>query len=179
MRGTTPVGQWLRGGALSVRRVQRGTITITAATSNTATISAVDTLNTELVFLGQDYSNTSTNPAIGQARIALTNGTTVTATLNTTPGAQSVTVSFEVIEYQPGAVKSIQRGTVTGAAAATLSTAVDVTKSRLTSLGWTTTDTALDLSINAKLVLTNGTTVTQSGGVVTNITSGFQVVEFY
>lgn len=161
-----------------IKSVQRGTILITGATSNTATITSVDTANAELVFLGCDYSNSSTNPAITMARVELTNATTVTAYVNTSPGAQEVRVSYEVIEYFPGVLKSAQRGTITGASTATI-TSVDTAKSKLSFLGWTTSNTTSDMVNNPKMVLTNATTVTQSGGVVTNITGGWQVLEFY
>lgn len=161
-----------------VKQIQRGVISITGATSNTATITSVDVSNSVIAFLGQAYSNVSTDPSIGQARVALTNATTVTATIVTTPGAQIVTVSYEVIEYWPGVIKSVQRGTIAGAATATITT-VNTLKSCLTQLGWTTTDVTQDLKINPKLVLTNATTVTQSGGVITNVTGGFQVVELF
>lgn len=177
LRGTTPVSQWLGASGLKIRSVQRGTISITEATSATATIAAVNTANTELIHVGQDYSTSSTDPRVAMARLELTNATTVTATVNTSPGAQVTVVSYEVIEYETGVIKRVQRGTITGAATATI-TAVDTTKSKLSMLGWTTTNTASDMVNNPKMVLTDATTVTQSGGVVTNITGAYQVIEF-
>lgn len=87
----------LIGGA--IKSVQRGTITVAGgSTSNTATVTAVDTSKSELRMLGFSGSSTSSGGAEEWAvRIALTNGTTVTATR--AANTQSVTVSFELTEF--------------------------------------------------------------------------------
>lgn len=76
----------------SVKSIQRGTVTITASTSGTATITSVDTSKSELRLLG--VSSGSAGGA--DTRIALTNATTITAT-----NASSVTAvaSWELTEF--------------------------------------------------------------------------------
>jgi hypothetical protein len=175
MRGSLPVSQWLTGGSARIRSIQRGTIAIAAgATSNTATISAVDEANTRLVFLGVN----STGEGVARevcCRVALTNATTVTATVNTT-GANNRTVSYEVIEYFPGAIRSVQRGSATGATA-TIS-AVNTNKATLDFLGSTTNSGGADASESvASAVLTNATTVTVTASGTFAV--GYQVVEWF
>ena len=69
-----------------IKSIQRGTISVTAGSSATATITAVNTAKTELRYLGAE---------VNAARIALTNSTTVTAT---NAGVATVVVGFEVTE---------------------------------------------------------------------------------
>ena len=79
-----------------IKSIQRGTISISGATSNTATISSVDTTKSVLRHLGQSTSSSSyTDRAL--ARIYLTNGTTITADRGSS--TNSTTVSYEVVEY--------------------------------------------------------------------------------
>lgn len=77
------------------RSVQYGSVVLNGTTSNTATITSVDTSKSELGFLGfeSDTNDIKTSP-----RITLTNATTVTATRNA--GAGSITsVHFVVTEF--------------------------------------------------------------------------------
>ena len=84
----------LAGGG--IKSVQRGTITLPGVSSNTATITSVDTNKSMLNFLGVTESTSlTTNNAL--VRIALTNATTVTATRSTSTGTSIV--SYEVIEF--------------------------------------------------------------------------------
>ena len=80
----------------AIKSIQRGTIAITSASSNTATITSVDTAKTELRLLGYSVNNTGTQQHV--PRITLTNATTVTATRDTSAG-DTTTVSFELTEY--------------------------------------------------------------------------------
>lgn len=182
-RGVTPVSQWLRGGSARIKSIQRGTIAIAGgATSNTATITSVDTANTRLVFLGILDASGDTTPDIVACRIALTNATTVTATVNTV-GAGNRTVSYEVVEYFPGAIKTIQRGTfaTTGSTTGTATiSSVDTTRTTLDYLGFSTTfsgGTVVGQALG-ELVLTNATTVTFNGLGNQNRTVSYQVVEW-
>lgn len=83
-----------------VKSTQSGTITLASGvTSNTATITSVNTAKTELLFLGFDCTCTPL-AADGSEYpyIVLTNATTVTANrvnLNTS----SVIVSWRIVEY--------------------------------------------------------------------------------
>lgn len=82
---------------MRIRRVIRGTITLSSVTANTATISPalVDLNKTELRNLG--FTTNSTNLNEAAVRLALTNTTTITATKNSSSG-ESV-VSYELTEY--------------------------------------------------------------------------------
>jgi hypothetical protein len=78
-----------------IKSVQRGTITV--LTTATATVSAVNTAKSVLHYLGITgiYVSASWDgPA--NARIALTNSTTITAT---GLGYTNVDVSYELVEY--------------------------------------------------------------------------------
>jgi hypothetical protein len=191
--------KYLTGSALSsrvaqfgirsmVRSVQRGTIAFTSAdTTKTATITTVDTANTLLTFVGNktDYAGGGTgnyNPAF--CRLALTNATTITSDRQSS--TDTATVSYEVIEFWPGVLKQVQRGSINSPAGnATVSTTVSASalaKSSLTYLGITcTTGTNPAQTLN-NLALTNTTTVTQnrgdSGGSSATVVN-YQLAEFY
>lgn len=79
-----------------IKSIQRGTVSITQpATSNTATITAVDTSKALLSFLG--INSDGTNFGYG-ARIVLTNATTITMTKSGNDTNSNV-ISYEVVEY--------------------------------------------------------------------------------
>lgn len=161
--------------------VQRGTITITGAATGTATITAVDTANSRIRFLGQTASLNAVDGTKYFARLALTNATTVTATVNASPGADSCTVGFEVTEYAPGVLRSVQRGTISctgGSATATIS-AVNTSKSELSFLGFSDTDTSNNNGVVPRLAFTNATTVTASNVVAAQATVAYEVAEFF
>lgn len=183
VRGAQPVSTWLRGGGTGIARIQRGTISIAAgATSNTATLTnAVDTTRTRLVYVGMVGANDATVDAAA-CRLALTDSVTVTASVNSVSGAGSRVVGYEVVEYAPGVIRAIRRGTitVTGSTAGTDTiTAVNVDKSTLDYLGFTTdgASTAPATAI-VRVDLTNATTVTANGLGSVNRTVGYQVIEW-
>lgn len=173
-------GAILGGGGGGIKSIQRGTVTLTGVGSNTATITAVDPTNSILRWLGASHSTGTTTD--GLARIDLTNATTVTATRQGTGG--NLVVSFEVIEYYPGVIKSVQRGTITLATVtsntATI-TSVDTTKATLEMLGWNTNDTANNpTNWDVRIVLTNATTITGTMGTASaTVGLGYQVVEWF
>lgn len=166
-----------------IRSVQRGTITIAgASTSNTATITAVNVNNAVINFLGATVAGTE-NADHAHARVTLTDSTTVTATKGAgSGGADDVVVSYEVIEYVSGVIRSIQRGTITtaaGTATATI-TAVNTAKSAVNYMGFTTTSTTNPdpHTYLPRLDLTNSTTVTATA-TATDAIVGYQVVEWW
>ncbi len=169
------VAQWTQPGG--VKLVQRGVIAITGATSNTATITAVVLNNSRLRLVGFNCSETST---VAQAlvRLTFTNSTTITASVVTDPAPDTTSISYEVTEYWPGVIKSVQRGTIATNGTATI-TPVNILKSEVDWLG--TTDGAAEISFrrSAYLTLTNATTVTAFPGISNAQTTGYQVVEFY
>lgn len=168
-----------------IRSVQRGEITISNVdTSNTATITAVSMANSQLRYLGQTGASAGTTPDEIACLLSFTNETTITASVNTTSPGNRI-VSFEVIEYWPGIIKTIQRGTVTHTAAqtgTTTITSVNANKTFLDYLGFTTDyvgGTSIGFGL-AGVVLTNATTVTGTGALGSiNRVIGFQAVEFY
>lgn len=169
------VAQWTQPGF--VKSIQRGTIAIApAASSNTATITAVDLANARLRFLGFSITAASTNDKMC-LKIVFTNATTITATVNTATDI-TVTASFEVTEYWPGVIKSVQRGTVAGNATATITT-VNTAKTEVDCLGSSGSDANTNITSVARLTLTNSTTVTPTsvGGAADTVS--YQVVEWF
>lgn len=164
-----------------VKSIQRGTIAITGATTGTLTITAVNTSNARIRFLGCSANLNVVDGTKYFARIDLTNSTTITATVNASPGANTLTVGVEVTEYWPGVIKSIQRGTVTvtGAANTATITTVNTAKTEFDYLGFSDTDTSNNNGVIPYAVLTNATTVTATNVVAVAATIGFQAVEFY
>ena len=177
------VGQWFQRSL--IKSIQRGTISIAnGATSNTATVTAVVLANSRLVNLGNDAGSDTTADTVC-VRIALTNSTTITATVNTVSAAVARVVSYELIEYWPGVMKSVQRGTLTTAAAASGTaaiTSVTTTKATLDFLGMTTTYAVTDgvlTQVQFRIELTNATTITGNGTTAITRTAGYQVIEWY
>lgn len=169
------------GGGSFIKAVQRSTVVIAnAAATNTATITAVVTANTLLHFVGQMVSTGTVNKD-GYARIDLTNTTTITATRIGTTGP--LTVSFEAVEYNPGPITLVQRGTIATASVtsntATI-TSVTTATAQVDYLGNSNNDTGGDPGNAAtRLTLTNATTITAStfASAVTQTTS-YQVTDW-
>ena len=168
---------------LWIRTIQRGTITLSGGVaSNTATLATPVVLaNSRLIHLGHSSDDASAEGRRAYTRLAFTDTTTITASRENTTG--TVIVSFEVVEYQPNIIKTVQRGTIalTGlsTAAATI-TAVSVANTSLDSLGQTTNNTTgSNNELETRLDLTNTTTVTGTRGTNTaNVTIGYQAVEW-
>lgn len=163
--------------------IQRGTITIAAAsTSNTATIGAVIPDNSQLLFLGSSSSEDgATSMSSVACRLVLTNATTITASRLSSTG--EVIVSYEIVEYLPGVIRSVQRGTVTATAAvsgtATITAVANINRCTTTVLGWDYNHAQIYTASQGRVDLTNTTTVTlnrvSNNG---NLTAGFQVIEW-
>ena len=81
-----------------IKSIQRGTITISGATSATATITAVNTSKSELRFLGARTKDDTVN-AWGTSTIELTNSTTITARWDSAAFANTNNVSWELTEF--------------------------------------------------------------------------------
>jgi hypothetical protein len=178
----TLIGARRRG--TSIKLIQRGTIAIAAAgTTGTATITAVRPEHSVLKYLGYSNSGDAATILEDNCRLTFTNSTTITATHNT--AGNDIVASFEVVEYWPGVIRSIQRGTITivnAAATATATiTAVVMLRSSLDDLGYTfTTATTSGIDSRARFVLTNETTLTATRiGLDQGVVLSFQVVENY
>lgn len=87
-------------GGILTSAVQRGTIALSAATSNTATITSVTAANTLLNWLNNSTSSTILDPTLIWYKETLTNGTTITMTSNS---SATGTGAYEVIEFNPPA----------------------------------------------------------------------------
>lgn len=173
-------------GAVSIiASIQRGTVTLArgGAATATATITAVNPQACILHRLGQTTEDPTTPTRASSpttfARIDLTNATTVTATTDAAVLSDQV-ISFEVIEFLPGIIKSVQQGTIALSALSNTATitAVNPAKSMLMFEGEHGSG-GFDTR-HAKIVLTNATTVTANylaTGETTTV--GFSVVEFY
>ncbi len=177
------VGLW--GVSSLIKSVQRGTISTTAA-SATATIAAVDVANTILVYNGMTQTQVNNNWSVGQGKVVLTDATTVTGSIYTNIG--TAVWSYEVIEFLPGIVKSVQAGTITlyGTAPYTATiTAVNTSKTACMFLGYTMASELTPATDRAtRIELTASTTVTATyieappDPQTINIAS-YRVVEFY
>lgn len=80
----------------AIKSIQRGTIAISSAASNTATITSVDTAKSELRALGYTVSSAGDQQYV--PRITLTNATTITAN-RIASDSITTTVSWEITEY--------------------------------------------------------------------------------
>ena len=166
-----------------IKSVQAGTIVISGAASATATITAVVPANAIVLYLGASHtSGAETGGHRTMVRVALTNATTVTGTVGA--ASSNTVLSYVVVEFWPGVIKSIQAGTIslattTVSATATI-TAVTTAKSALFPVGWSNNlDPFLAESI-CRVALTNATTVTATKvGITGTDVAGYQVVEFF
>lgn len=166
-----------------IKSIQSGTVTIGASSaSGTATITSVTTANAILLWNGETTSNASTSLYSGvSATIALTNATTVTATRGNLI-ADTVTVSFTVIEFASG-VNSIQSGSITIAAGGTSNTATISAVGANAFVLWLGASNVggglLYSNIGTSVVLTNSTTVTANcqTGLASNTIVGYMVVD--
>lgn len=163
----------------AIRSIQRGTIALAApALTNTATITSVDVNNSRLMYLGT-ITNADGPDGEAFARVALTNATTITATRGMVDTGDA-TVSYELIEYWPMVMRTVQRGTIAVTGTGTI-TAVTTAKSTLDNLGISSTSITTDpRDTQTYAVLTNATTVTATRTAAADtVTLGYQVIEWW
>jgi hypothetical protein len=82
---------------VGVKSIQAGTIAVSGVTSNTATISTVNTAKAFVIFNGFSTSTTGGDMGRAMVRVSLTNATTVTAEKSNSIGDS--TVSYTVVEF--------------------------------------------------------------------------------
>jgi len=171
-----------------IKSIQSGTTTIAInTTTNTSTVTAVVVANSVLLNLGSTHSNAAeTNAGRWNLRISLTNTTTITATNYASGPASTPIVSWMLVEFLPGVIKTRQEGTIaltTVASATATVTAVTVQKSALFPIGWSGgADPAVGEGATARLAVTNATTITATKigtSAVIPMTVGYQLVEFF
>lgn len=154
-----------------VASIQYGSITVNApGTTGTATITSIDTARSVVAALGHSTdSPESSLGGEGSASVTLTNATTVTATKGG-GGTYGITISFMVIEFAVGQVKSIQNVEILGndsVATNTLTiTSVSTTKTLVinrTGGSWTPSPGSGNSipAIFHRFILTNSTTLTK------------------
>lgn len=186
--GSGMVSLW--GAQSLILSVQRGLITIAnTATSGTATITAVDPNNAIVLYGGLNGNPPTTDSQSTMwAIVTLTNSTTVTA--SRVGSTNSLYMPYQVIEFAPGVLRSLQSGTVTllnvSSNTATIS-AVNPAKAFVVFRGWTTTSgsdaTSWDTRYQMpKHDLTSATVVTATThvtNIAVTLTLAHTVVEFF
>lgn len=147
----------------AVDSVQSGTITMTGATSNTATITEVDTTRTAILYLGETTTSTPQGYGRNRSTVVLTDSTTVTATRLT--GTDNSTVGYNVVQFASGITKSVQQATTTIALSQSTGTAtissVNTGSTMMTYCGWRMTNAGTASELSCPMAqLTNATTIT-------------------
>ena len=173
----------LWGQSSLIESVQYGSFTISNGNlTATATITEVDTTRSTLDFLGSSSTDTTGSPGRGLPSIILTNGTTITGTRTLTTG--DAVVAFCVVQYRPGVLKSVQRGTlffnVSPTTTATV-TEVNTAKTQVVDTGVRADTNGFQNALHAnRLTLTNGTTITGTLAYATPSSYfGYEAREFY
>lgn len=162
--------------------VQHFSVTIgTGKTTGTVTINAVGA-NALIIYDGFNPTTTN-NPAIGFARITLTNSTTITATRNTSDATNTISITGCIIDATSNLITSIQFGTVSIANTASSGTAsisaVTNTNAATQLLGWSSDNTTYSGVNEQPVISLSGTTVTATRtGTGGNLTVGFCIIEF-
>lgn len=169
-----------------VASIQTGTISMTTLeTSQTATINAVDTGRSVVIYNGCISNAGNDNIDATVQRLTLTNPTTVTGARHIAAAATAA-VAFTVVEFQPSIVTRLQQfaQTLTSATASdtlAISPNVDPERSLLFFGGFSTSNNPYDDGFY-KAALTNGSTVTLSrdpaGNATGTRTINGTVVEF-
>jgi hypothetical protein len=168
-----------------ITSIQTVSITIgNGSTSNTATISSVNTSNTVVVWGGFKTDDSGFFAQAVWPRIELTDATTVTASRNIS-STSTVTVYATIVEFDSSMISSVQAGTVTLSSAQTSNTAtisaVTTSRSVVFYLGAINAINGLTpAAILFTVALTNSTTVTVARNTTGSsaMTAGFIVVEF-
>lgn len=175
------VSQW--GASSLVTSGQQGSITIPlsgSANSNTSTISSVDLTRSIILWGGVLPSAYNRNDLDG-IRVALTNATTVTATRSGVSAGVSYT-TYSVMEFQPGVIRSVQRGTSTMSSTTIHNTitVVNLAKTFFTFLGISDSDVSSTTQwLNAYMYFVNSTDLAVQVYTASSQVVGWQVVEFY
>lgn len=179
------VSQWLQGS--QINSIQRGRLSITAGSaSNTASITAVATAYSIVNLIGWSSSGNTGGIEASIGRLTLTNATTVTAN-RLSDAAGLVTLSYEVIEFNPTVIRSVQSGFIamavaTVTASATI-TAVVAAKSQAFCAGVevTTDGNGGSDETFCEIQLTNATTVdaTRQAAAANAVKVGYCVLEWF
>lgn len=166
------------------KSAQTGTITVSAVTSNTATITSVNTSYSFTVNGGcTNTINGAYNGDRHSGRVVLTNATTVTA--DKFSATDAIICRYTVIEYWPHLIKSIQSGniaiTVTTNTATITSVNTAATALYHSGCIYSGASTSSEGAVFGRMSLTNATTVTADRGFNdgTTLTCGYVAVESF
>lgn len=167
-----------------VASVQMGTIAITAGTSNTATITSVNTSNSAVALLGFTAANTTFDFELNNPVLVLTNSTTVTASVARL--TTNCTAGYIVVEFQGAALNQATQPfskvwTNSSISTTQTITSVNVNNSMLFYAGCHNGDTVADGEDQQRAIITNATTVTITSGIAdsdANLKYNGTVVEF-
>lgn len=182
--GGAMVARW--GASSLVKSVQHVTIALSTNNSATSTIASVVAANTIVSFNRVYCNNTGSNNApSAQIEVELTDATTLTANRVASSGVNAgVTVS--VIEFHPGVLRSVQRGSIALSASVSTNTAtvtsVDTNKAWLINRGTYVNVAAADAYILGRFLLSNATTITferWTNDGLTTLTGFYDLVEFF
>lgn len=163
--------------------VQQGTVSLSSAqTSNTATVSSVNSNNYAVHYLGS--TNVATATSYNKVDIGLTySGTTVTATRDTSGAGE--TCGFVLIEFNGAAlnqaVQAISKSWVSSGTSTTSTiTSVNTSRSLIIYAGQQSDGTTNGARLKQKAMLTNSTTVTFDVNTANsqNLIYNCHVVEF-
>jgi hypothetical protein len=173
-----------------IASIQRGTITITSSGSGggnvtaTATITSVDVNRAVLHFLGVSSNAVATGIPGADVQIVLTDATTITATVGGQGDSAVSIVSYEVVEYLPGVIKQIQRGSIliTSATSATAALSPEVVVEKTQVVGgnfFSTGTTTTPRSRLVRLALTSSALVTATDNTAGDANAAWQAVEWW
>lgn len=162
-----------------VESAQYGTITITSGTTNTATITSVDTARSAVFYLG-NTTNSTTNTFSRSTGVTLTNATTVTANCES---SSTTTTSFVVVQFASGIISSVQKVsdayTTSNTTDTKTITSVTTSRTMIAYGGQTCTSNRLDIGAYT-LELTSSTNINLIRGSTnaSSRTAYYTVVEF-
>lgn len=168
----------------AISSVQSGTIVLSGVTSNTATISSVDTSKSVVLWLGHITNSTSSNVSRAWGSFVLTNATTVTFSRSVSNNV--LTGSFMVVEFASGILNSapqVKTATATGASTTLDVTLLSTSTSNTINVlsGFTNGYSSDDMtSVNSYYQMTSTTNVrlTRVGTTTTSRTIAFTALEF-
>lgn len=169
--------------AAMVSSVQYGTINVNVATSNTASISSVNTSRSAVFYLGFESASTGTGNNAYVGGVKLTNSTTVTADVSVITTTTDI-FGFVVVEFNSSVIQSVQQFQTGGAwgASATMDQTISAVTVANTMIAWGGSTLATSNTSNgiARAELTSTTNVRLTRGGTGSITATiyYTVIEF-
>jgi hypothetical protein len=175
--GGAMVAGWAAQGL--IRSIQRNTISWASAASGSVAIDPVSFNDSLIRFLG--YTNSGVDQMDHIPRIELTSGSLVTAYRYST-SANATTAAFEVIEFWPGVLRSVTRGTVAISASPqnlAIATLADMRRATLDLLGWRLNTVSSPVSYHWMTGQITSTTNAQfTSGSASGQEVGYQIAEW-